>query len=286
MKSKYITRYKKALFEEIEEGYGVSPDVSDELERLGNKLISSLKKDFEQHPGSKDPHNLLRPALQECLILQERSMKAFTLYNNASDNEREAVLAVFYTIDSVVSDLLKLFLDNWQEAEKPEKYLFPIEWNVAKPLTELIRCNARFTTHSTLMEERLKAAKPAATMPAPSKRPKREATLHNLSAPEVQQLLTEQGLGSIYNKPGEWAAAFGALSTKGILIGTAPAVYRWAVKENYVHDNALSTLKKAWGAERSEAAQFTDSSQRSVFRNVSDAVEKILIINRLRIVNK
>ena len=286
MKSKYITRYKKALFEEIEEGYGVSPDVSDELERLGNKLISSLKKDFEQHPGSKDPHNLLRAALQECLILQERSMKAFTLYNNASDNEREAVLAVFYTIDSVVSDLLKLFLDNWQEAEKPEKYLFPIEWNVAKPLTELIRCNARFTTHRTLMEERLKAAKPAATMPAPSKRPKREATLHNLSAPEVQEILTELHLGSKYIKSGEWAAAFRALYMESILRGNAFEVHRWAVKEGYVNEKALSTIKKVWEEENSEARQFANSSQRLIFGEVSKSVKKALITNQLNSNNK
>ena len=154
MNSKYITRYRKALFEEIEEGYGVSPDLSDELVRLGRKLISSLKRNFEKHPGSKDPHNLLKSALQECLILQERSVQASKLYTNALSEDKLAVLDVFYTIEDVVGDLLKLFLDNWQEAERPEKYLFQIEWNVAKPLAELIRYNARFTAHHSAMQAR------------------------------------------------------------------------------------------------------------------------------------
>ena len=166
MNSKYITRYRKALFEEIEEGYGVPSDLSDELQRLCDKLISSLKKDFEKHPASMGPYNVGKVALRECLLLQERSMKAATLYNNASAKERGDVLAVFYTIDEAVGSLLTLLLDNWQEAERPEKYQFPIEWNVAKPLAELIRDYARFTTHYTSMKDRLKAAKPGATMPA------------------------------------------------------------------------------------------------------------------------
>ena len=166
MNSKYISRYRKALFEEIEEGYGVSPDLSDELERLRNKLISSLRKDIEQHPASKGPYNLGKSALRECLQLRERSMKASRLYDNASAKEREDVIAVFYTIDEAVASLLELLLDNWREAEMPEKYQFPIEWNVSRPLTELIKENARFTTHYTSMKNRLKAAKPAATMPA------------------------------------------------------------------------------------------------------------------------
>ena len=170
MESKYITRYKKTLSEEIEEAYGVPAYLPDKLERLRNKLIYSLRRDFEKNPGSIGPYNLLKKALRECLILQERSVKASKFYINVPEKEREDVLAVFYSLDEAVGDLIELLLDNWQEAEKPEKYMFPIEWNVAKPLMQLVRENARFTVHYQSMQHRLNAAKinapqPAATIP-------------------------------------------------------------------------------------------------------------------------
>ena len=87
------------------------------------------------------------------------------------------VKAIYEANGDVVGNLLVLLLDNWQEAEKPEKYLFPIEWNVAKPLLQLVRENARFTVHYQSMQHRLNAAKlnppqPAASIPvAPSNEP-------------------------------------------------------------------------------------------------------------------
>ena len=297
MESKYITRYKKTLSEEIEEAYGVPAYLPDKLERLRNKLIYSLRKDFEKNPGSIGPYNLLKKALRECLILQERSVKASKFYINAPEKRREDVLAVFYSLDDAVGYLIELLLDNWQEAEKPEKYLFPIEWNVAKPLMQLVRENARFTVHYQSMQHRLNAAKINAPQPAakvadgtiPSdavatastkRMNSRELKIAKISSGvelhEIRELLSEAGLGRIYTKPGEWTAALRALYVAGILKGTAPEVTRWAVEQGYFDLSTKETIKKAWSGECNEAEQFSNTDQRTVFRTTLTAANKLL----------
>ena len=85
-------------------------------------------------------------------------------------------------------------------------------------------------------------------------------------------------MGSKYIKSGEWAAAFRALSEKGVLKGNANAVTRWGTKEGYVEESINSTLKNAW---REEEDFLKSDSERRVFAAVSNSIDKILINKKL-----
>ena len=184
MESTFISQYRQTI-QQIEVS-ATKPWVIDELRELGEKLTTSLERDFEKHPGSTTPYNLLKKALRECLKMEESAFVKTRAYRDGLpltldlteyQGKCSTVKAIYEANGDVVGNLLVLLLDNWQEAEKPEKYLFPIEWNVAKPMLQLVRENARFTVHYQSMQHRLNAAKlnppqPAASIPvAPSNEP-------------------------------------------------------------------------------------------------------------------
>ena len=111
------------------------------------------------------------------------------------------------------------------------------------------------------MRKRLNATKAPATQiataasgtevkPKPNGRELKTAKLLlGIKQDSVNDLLRDGGVGEKYTKPGEWAAAFRALYVAGALKGTAPEVTRWAVKQGYIEESALETVKKAWSGE-------------------------------------
>jgi len=173
MDSKFIARYRRAI-REVEAG-NASLELANKLERLGHKLTSSLEKDFEKNAGSKEPYNLLKKALRECLQIEASAMIKTRAYVDGLsispkgaeyEYEYDSVRAVYGAIENVIANLLLLLLDHWQEAEAPEKHTFLIEWNKPKPMIELVKEFVRFTVPYELMRSRLNAAKSAAPQPA------------------------------------------------------------------------------------------------------------------------
>ena len=139
---------------------------------------------------------------------------------------------------------------------------------------------AHFRELLAAFHEREPAASKQVSQPV-SQRAKNEARLHHLSASEVRQLLTGLGMGRLYNKPGEWAAAFRGLYVAGVLEGNAPAVTRWANEQGYTELGIKETIKKTWSGEWNEAGQFGNPEQSSVFSKTIDAANKLLVLNKL-----
>ena len=95
---------------------------------------------------------------------------------------------------------------------------------------------------------------------------------------EVREILSS--VDKLYTKSGEVAAAFRALHTAGVLVGNAPEVLRWAIKQGYAKEQMLETFKKSWTKDVTEANQLTDDNQKTVFRNVLAGAEYLLKIKR------
>ena len=143
------------------------------------------------------------------------------------------------------------------------------------------------------MRKRLNATKAPATQiataasgtevkPKPNGRELKTAKLLlGIKQDSVNDLLRDGGVGEKYTKPGEWAAAFRALYVAGALKGTAPEVTRWAVKQGYIEESALETVKKAWSGEWNEAEQFPNADQSTVFRTIHLAAINLLNMNKL-----
>lgn len=124
-------------------------------------------------------------------------------------------------------------------------------------------------------------ARPAVVSPAPTRqkttRERRLATLAQGNEPEeVRKMLMNLGMRSTYDKPGEWAAAFRALWVAELLTGNAPAVHRWAIEHVHVEAQMFETFKKPWHNEWNEASQFTNDAQKTVFRTVLAAAQRLL----------
>jgi len=299
MDSKFIARYRRAI-REVAAG-DASLELANKLERLGERLTYSLKKDIEKNPSSERPYLLLKEALRECLKIEadalvktKAAIDGLSLSLQLSEHtyQHNSIRAIYCVIDDVIGNLLLLLLNNWQEVEPPENYRFQIDWNKSIPMMELVR-NLKFTVPYTLMQSRLNAAKsaapqPAATMPATgqaetkqgarNEREKNEAKLHALSALEVRELLTELGMGSIYTQPGEWAAAFKGLWKAGVLKGNAYAATQWGIKEGYIEKRIQSTLKNAW----SEDAEFKAASPKRIFKAVYDSALKSMANKQIK----
>lgn len=108
-------------------------------------------------------------------------------------------------------------------------------------------------------------------------REKRPAKLAQGTEPaEVRRMLNGLGMGSTYDKPGEWAAAFRALWVAGLLTGNAPTVVRWAVQHLDTGKGMVETFKKVWTSEWSEASQFPNDAQKTVFRMVLIAAQRLV----------
>jgi hypothetical protein len=166
MDSKFIARYRRAI--QKVEADNASLDLANKLKRSGYRLVESLKRDFEQSPGSQGPYNLLKATLRECLQLEEISFRRTRAYMDAlpptlHDAKYDAVRDVYGAIEDVIAGLLLLLLDNWQETEAPERSAIQVDWRTAKPVATLVRSFARFSAQHTLMQ---RSAKPLDT-PAP-----------------------------------------------------------------------------------------------------------------------
>jgi len=125
-----------------------------------------------------------------------------------------------------------------------------------------------FTTQSNV-------ASSAPTRQKATREPRAAKLAPGIEVEEVHKMLTNLGMGSTYDQPGEWAAAFRALWVAGLLTGSAPAVVRWAVEHVRLDSKMLETFKKLWQNEWNEADQFKDA-QRVVFRKVSASAQRVL----------
>ena len=172
MDSKFIARYRRAI-REVAAG-DASLELANKLERLGERLTYSLKKDIEKNPSSERPYLLLKEALRECLKIEadalvktKAAIDGLSLSLQLSEHtyQHNSIRAIYCVIDDVIGNLLLLLLNNWQEVEPPENYRFQIDWNKSIPMMELVR-NLKFTVPYTLMQSRLNAAKSATIKPA------------------------------------------------------------------------------------------------------------------------
>lgn len=96
---------------------------------------------------------------------------------------------------------------------------------------------------------------------------------------DVRGLLSSVGMGSIYNKAGEWTAALRALAVVGILRGNGREVARWAENEQYVHSRSIETIRRAWeGDGLNQAEQCKNDNEAAIFRLVEQKAR--ILLNR------
>ncbi|WP_426060627.1 hypothetical protein [Hymenobacter sp. B1770] len=168
-------------------------------------------------------------------------------------------------------------------------YAATVETEVAhieKHLAELNATVPQLDITTNAIEEPKSANAEASTLRPVAKARSREPRIAKLATgirpEEIRALLKVAGVGAIYTKPGEWAAALRALFRAQILEGNAPEVNRWAIEQGYLKDSKRETIQKAWSGDWNEAVQYTNNDQKSVFRIATKLADNLLITNGLK----
>ncbi|QDA60005.1 hypothetical protein [Hymenobacter jejuensis] len=116
----------------------------------------------------------------------------------------------------------------------------------------------------------------AAPVPATNHkgRQAKAAVLRNISIDEVREIFKSLNIGSIYNQPGEWAAAFRALTVGDYLVGSPPEIDRWAIASQFSGrslNSIVETLKR--NKDFFQPEEFS-KTQIIVFKGVKKELEK------------